>query len=692
MHQQIDRSPSWRASTLIAVALSLSIGWGVRGNFGHEYGAMLPGVMAAMAACILSGREDWLARAPYFAFFGALGWAFGGSMSYMKVVSYTESGHWPSQMYGFFGLFAGGFLWAAMGGAGTSYAAVEDRDRITQLFKPLCWVLAAWALFIYFGWVAIMGSFGLEVQELVERGIERELRQNDPFYWLDTDWVQAFVALVALCAFDLWDRRFAKAWLLATLAGAGAIAGWLVQLALAKTAILAMVLPSIVRFQGDLSITNPETNQPFDPANMVTNWPTVFGEGAYAGVVIGLLIGAGIYFAKSGQWRSGASLLVHMAVGWLVVFLVFPVLLGVRMTPPRNDNWAGVAGVWLGMAVYMYRNGRTPVIVGSLVTGIIGGFGIAFTQLIKLMLMAPGNANRLSDLPPEAAAPIVKSWEHWQQANWHSIAIEQGAGIIYGIGVAVAVAMLATRVAPVQNEPRTRRWTEVFSVAFVLCGITYLSMIKLVAEYTKERAGGFVEVPMRMKAPLFEGLEFSSRTWFNFFFALYALCVIALLVVHLRRRIPLVPESWLGKAQLLYIVFVWIVVAFNQTKAQAAFHEQRLGTEGVIFLNAVIVTFLIAVLPRTKLTGWGEAPSEPRGWDDSPQQTSEPHATQTFPRLLRRTLLAGLATATVCTFGFAGVTRAVYGDKSLHAGHKGFRFGPQTEWRLYPVLRDKDHR
>ena len=70
---QSDRIPRRRISTLIVVAISLSIGWGVRGNFGHEYGAMLPGVLAALAACILPGREDWRVRAPHFAFFGALG-------------------------------------------------------------------------------------------------------------------------------------------------------------------------------------------------------------------------------------------------------------------------------------------------------------------------------------------------------------------------------------------------------------------------------------------------------------------------------------------------------------------------------------------------------------------------------------------------------------------------------------------
>ena len=101
-------------------ALSLSIGWGIRGNFGHEYGAMIPGALAAMAAVLLVGRPDWLPAIPFFAMFGALGWSFGGSISYMMVIGYTHSGHSPSVLYGFACLFVIGFLWAAPGGAGTA--------------------------------------------------------------------------------------------------------------------------------------------------------------------------------------------------------------------------------------------------------------------------------------------------------------------------------------------------------------------------------------------------------------------------------------------------------------------------------------------------------------------------------------------------------------------------------------------
>jgi hypothetical protein len=143
------QNPGLRASTFLLAALSLSLGWGIRGNFGHEYGAMIPGALTAIAVCLTSGREDWRRRVMYFGVFGALGWGFGGSISYMQVISYTHSGHYASQLYGFFALFWIGFLWAGLGGAGTALPAVLDRERLTQLFKPLCWIFVASIIFQY---------------------------------------------------------------------------------------------------------------------------------------------------------------------------------------------------------------------------------------------------------------------------------------------------------------------------------------------------------------------------------------------------------------------------------------------------------------------------------------------------------------------------------------------------------------
>ena len=130
----------------VAAALSLSLGWGIRGNYGHEYGAMIPGALAALAVCLMSGRPDWHRRAAEFAWLGALGWSFGGSISYMQVVAYTHSGHSPSVLYGFACLFVIGFLWAALGGAGTALAAVAPRRFLSDLLLPMSLVFALWWL------------------------------------------------------------------------------------------------------------------------------------------------------------------------------------------------------------------------------------------------------------------------------------------------------------------------------------------------------------------------------------------------------------------------------------------------------------------------------------------------------------------------------------------------------------------
>ena len=181
---------SWgpRKAYLFVTALSLSVGWGIRGNFGHEYGAMLPGALAAMALVLLSGRSDWLGAVPFFAMFGALGWSFGGSMSYMQVIGYTHSGHSPSVLYGFANLFVIGFLWAALGGMGT---ALPGRRRSPAAGRTLLAAGACPAFLVAAGRCHRAGS--------AARGIELD--------WYDTDWLAALLALVAASLLALLRRR-----------------------------------------------------------------------------------------------------------------------------------------------------------------------------------------------------------------------------------------------------------------------------------------------------------------------------------------------------------------------------------------------------------------------------------------------------------------------------------------------------
>jgi hypothetical protein len=178
--------------SVILCGLSLSVGWGVRGNFGHSHGAMIPGALAALAAILVSGREDWWRRASYFAMFGALGWAFGGRMSYMQVIAYTHSGHWQSQLYGYACLCVIGFLWAALGGAWTALPACLNRQQLTRLFPPILLVLSAWfvknLLLTYY--------FPQPVGD----------QRHDSFlYWHDTSWVDALVAVSVLLLYAFFE-------------------------------------------------------------------------------------------------------------------------------------------------------------------------------------------------------------------------------------------------------------------------------------------------------------------------------------------------------------------------------------------------------------------------------------------------------------------------------------------------------
>ena len=129
---------------ILLTGLSVSIGWGIRGQFGHEYGAALAGAIGGMAIALASGRPDWLRRIPFFALLGAIGFAFGGSMSYMKDIWFTHSSDPATVLYGFACVFIVGALWAAPAGVGLALAAYLSREQLTRLVVLACWILGLW--------------------------------------------------------------------------------------------------------------------------------------------------------------------------------------------------------------------------------------------------------------------------------------------------------------------------------------------------------------------------------------------------------------------------------------------------------------------------------------------------------------------------------------------------------------------
>jgi hypothetical protein len=181
--------------------LAISVGWGFRGDYGHEAGAMVPGALLGLAICLASGREDWWRRSSIMALCGAIAWAFGGQMSYGRVIGYTAASSFIDVAYGYASLFLIGGLWAGIGAALLAMSVTQPRSYLERFAAPL---VALWVV-----WFAL-DSFGY-TDQLAER-----------WYLHDTDWVAASSALIVAgaCALVLPRTRSACA-LIATLA-----AGW----------------------------------------------------------------------------------------------------------------------------------------------------------------------------------------------------------------------------------------------------------------------------------------------------------------------------------------------------------------------------------------------------------------------------------------------------------------------------------
>ena len=195
-------------------ALAMSYGWGFRGDYGHESGAMIPGALLAMGVCLCSGRADWFRRCAVMGLCGAIGWAFGGQQSYGQIPSYTVSHSFPDVAYGYACLFIVGALWGGIGGAILTFALTKPRSELNRYVGPLLAVGALWFLSWLVLWL---------LPDVLARYEEFSIR-----YLRDTDWLAALLAALAVSAYRLFVPRDRHACNLILLMVAGWWIGYLV--------------------------------------------------------------------------------------------------------------------------------------------------------------------------------------------------------------------------------------------------------------------------------------------------------------------------------------------------------------------------------------------------------------------------------------------------------------------------------
>jgi hypothetical protein len=214
------------------------------------------------------------------------------------------------------------------------------------------------------------------------------------------------------------------------------------------------------------------------------------------------------------------------------------------------------------------------------------------------------------------------------------------------------------------DGPRTRRWTEVLCVVFVLCVLPYLNFRRSPGEWTKEIDGLTEKLyGISIASDLLPSRGFIG--WLDFVFIALGFAMVLLLALHLRQRIAFIPETWAGKGQLFYLVFLWTIVALNFMLVLPRFTPIRLVTEWFITLNAVACTILMV---------YGCIARSGRDVNIAAEGSYLPW--------IRNAVVSGLVGAAAVTFAGWGVKRALYPDR--YAGvpgveyHDQIRFGPNN--------------
>lgn len=138
-------SIGWWQPVLFA-ALAGGMGWGIRGQYGHESGAMIAGVLVSLTLVFLlcpraTSRQVITAVAWTTAAIG-----FGGSMTYGQTIGLTQNsyliGNWEALRWGMLGLSIKGGIWIGFAGVflGMGLGGVRYRARDMMIVMIVAFV------------------------------------------------------------------------------------------------------------------------------------------------------------------------------------------------------------------------------------------------------------------------------------------------------------------------------------------------------------------------------------------------------------------------------------------------------------------------------------------------------------------------------------------------------------------------
>ncbi len=139
--------------TLLLGAAAGGMAWGIRGQYGHETGAMIAGLLVSLVLCLLLAPH-----LPSSTLIRTVAWTtvamgFGGSMTYGQTIGLTQNagvvGNTDALLWGLLGLGIKGSLWIGFAGTFLGMGLGGIRYRLRDLLPAYAGLLALCALGIW---------------------------------------------------------------------------------------------------------------------------------------------------------------------------------------------------------------------------------------------------------------------------------------------------------------------------------------------------------------------------------------------------------------------------------------------------------------------------------------------------------------------------------------------------------------
>jgi hypothetical protein len=153
--------PPWLC--LLLPALGGWLGWGIRGQFGHEAGAYIAGALIGLSVAMCSRHEQVRQRALLIGAAGAIATGFGGTITYGQTNGLMYNTGWEhTYWWGFLGLAVKSGMWFGLGALFMGMAAGYKRYSPWEVLG----ITAGMTVLFYVGYLLLNKPFDPDHQRL----------------------------------------------------------------------------------------------------------------------------------------------------------------------------------------------------------------------------------------------------------------------------------------------------------------------------------------------------------------------------------------------------------------------------------------------------------------------------------------------------------------------------------------------